>query len=128
MPHPKNITGETFGNLTALSVVGKYQRQSIWRCACSCGNLTDVRLGNLTSGNTKSCGRCVLDNVAGMGVEYEVVSDIILDILQVGEFEGEIDARWTRHIVAGDCELTSENVNRLCDDGYRCEKWRVVSA
>ncbi len=122
MPHPKNITGEIFGNLTALSVVGKYQRQSIWRCACSCGNMTDVRLGNLTSGNTKSCGRCVLDIVRH---DYEVVSDIILDILQVGEFEGEIDARWTRHIVAGNFDM--KDVGRLCDDGYRCEKYKVVS-
>lgn len=31
---------------------------SEWLCRCSCGNLTTVRLGNLRSGHTRSCGHC----------------------------------------------------------------------
>ena len=31
-------------------------RQVIWRCRCDCGALLEVSSGNLSSGNTQSCG------------------------------------------------------------------------
>lgn len=53
----KDISGKRFGKLTAIRVVGqdKYSR-NIWECLCECGNLTNVMIGNLTSGDTRSCG------------------------------------------------------------------------
>jgi hypothetical protein len=46
-----------FGQLTALSHVGvAASRDSIWSCDCVCGGRVNVKLGNLTSGNTQSCG------------------------------------------------------------------------
>lgn len=53
----KDITGQKFGKLTALRIIGqdKYSR-NIWECLCDCGKLTEVMIGNLTSGDTKSCG------------------------------------------------------------------------
>jgi hypothetical protein len=53
----KDIAGERFGLLTAITRVGadKHKR-SVWRCRCECGGSVDVMIGNLTSGNTTSCG------------------------------------------------------------------------
>lgn len=53
----KDIAGQRFGKLTAIRVIGqdKYSR-NIWECVCDCGNLTEVMIGNLTSGDTTSCG------------------------------------------------------------------------
>lgn len=53
----KDITGQKFGFLTAIQLVerpdfsGKW-----WLCKCECGELTVVRLDNLASGKTRSCG------------------------------------------------------------------------
>ena len=57
----KDITGQKFGNLTAIEIVGKYNKASVWLCRCSCGKETRVVLGNLMGGNTKSCGKCKND-------------------------------------------------------------------
>lgn len=53
----KDITGQRFGKLIAICVVGKdkYSR-NVWQCLCDCGNYTKVTIGNLTSGDTQSCG------------------------------------------------------------------------
>lgn len=56
MPRPRDITGEKFGRLTALSPVCKQKREMVWLCRCDCGKETRVRVGNLVSGNTQSCG------------------------------------------------------------------------
>lgn len=49
--------GQEFGRLT---VMDKRDQRSgghiIWGCLCVCGNVVEVKTGNLTSGNTKSCG------------------------------------------------------------------------
>ncbi len=56
MPHPVDITGEKFGRLTAVEVCGKQKREMVWLCRCECGLEVRVRVGNLRSGNTQSCG------------------------------------------------------------------------
>ena len=53
MPYFKDITGRRVGRLVALERVGSdWQKQSLWRCQCDCGNQTVVR----GSQGTKSCG------------------------------------------------------------------------
>jgi hypothetical protein len=53
----KDVAGQVFGRLRAIGKIGKDQFGiAYWRCECSCGNNTDVRLGALTSGATRSCG------------------------------------------------------------------------
>lgn len=53
----KDITGLTFGKLTALKIVNITKNgYCIWRCRCECGNIVDVRGTSLRSKNTKSCG------------------------------------------------------------------------
>lgn len=56
----KDYTGERFGRLVVLEQEiikddhGK--RITLCRCKCDCGNEKHVRISNLTSGSTKSCG------------------------------------------------------------------------
>lgn len=59
MSRIKDLTGQTFGKLTVVSLLpartkgGKAQ----WRCRCACGNWAPcVRGDSLTSGDTTSCG------------------------------------------------------------------------
>ena len=59
-PYPKryDITGQVFGDLTALFRVDvdSYRECALWLCKCSCGNEIVARAISLRSGHTKSCG------------------------------------------------------------------------
>lgn len=53
----KDITGERFGMLTAVKLIGKNEKhQGMWECICDCGNHRIVPLPYLTSGDSTSCG------------------------------------------------------------------------
>lgn len=59
----KNIIGQQFGHLTVLGrgdnyISPKGKKESQWWCICDCPahNIILVKITNLTSGNTKSCG------------------------------------------------------------------------
>ena len=64
MPRPRrDITGQQFGYLTALSFFGYGKAGTfpapLWRCRCSyngCNNITIVVTNSLVRGATKSCG------------------------------------------------------------------------
>lgn len=49
-------TGNRFGALTVRSLVGVARGHRWWDCYCECGKSTFVKTGDLTSGNTQSCG------------------------------------------------------------------------
>jgi hypothetical protein len=53
---PIDITGKTFGRLTAISRSERQGRGRYWNCTCVCGGSAEALAGSLTSGNTKSCG------------------------------------------------------------------------
>ena len=57
----RDLTGETFGQLRVLRqyrriAVDDKRTESIWLCRCLCGVEKIVRLKNLVSGGTRSCG------------------------------------------------------------------------
>lgn len=53
----QKIIGKKFGKLTPLSIVGERKKGGTkYECKCDCGKTIIVKGGNLTSGNTKSCG------------------------------------------------------------------------
>ena len=58
----KDITGQTFGELTVIENVGKPQGERVyhWRCICSCGKEVTANGALLRSGGKKSCG-CLLN-------------------------------------------------------------------
>lgn len=58
---PSDLTGMSFGRLTAVEVVsarfrGKYLSDYRWHCACACGGSKIVLGDNLQGGKTTSCG------------------------------------------------------------------------
>lgn len=55
MTQPRNLTGLTFGRLTALRLDPTRARRS-WICACSCGNITTAAQTDIVRGDTASCG------------------------------------------------------------------------
>ena len=57
--HDIDIKDRKFGQLTAkkyVGLLGKNNDQPAWLCECSCGKEITVFLGNLTSGQSTSCG------------------------------------------------------------------------
>ena len=55
MPAFKDITGQTFGKLTVISLHHSDQRP-YWLCQCDCGNTTIARSDHLKTSRIKSCG------------------------------------------------------------------------
>ena len=55
-PRKRDISGQRFGSLVAKEIAGKSGREMIWLCWCDCGRKAWVRLSNLTTGNTGTCG------------------------------------------------------------------------
>lgn len=62
MPPRKDLTGQTFGRLTATKRIDKNGR-AYYVCQCSCGNVCEVFHSNLTQGFSKSCG-CLSREIA----------------------------------------------------------------
>ena len=60
-----DLTGRTFGRLTAEWPAGRRGHQIIWLCVCSCGKLHLAESGNLITGTTASCG------CARIGVNFQ---------------------------------------------------------
>lgn len=55
----KDITGNRFGRLIAISVneeISKQKGKTYWDCQCDCGNTCVVRINSLIGGSTTSCG------------------------------------------------------------------------
>lgn len=58
MSKRKNLTGQQFGNLLVLEYAYSDQRgRTYWRCKCICDEVSCVRIDNLNSGHTSSCGK-----------------------------------------------------------------------
>lgn len=55
--------GERYGKLTLIKKIGTHNKPN-WRCKCDCGNEKDVRISDLRSGRTSSCG-CVYKESRG---------------------------------------------------------------
>ena len=52
----KNIEGVRYGRLVAIKRLENKGNGYNWLCMCDCGNECVVRIGQLTTGKTKSCG------------------------------------------------------------------------
>ena len=51
-----DLTGRTFGKLTAISCAEGQRSRAVWECRCECGSVKRVSYHNLVNGCTKSCG------------------------------------------------------------------------
>lgn len=67
MPKFRDLTGQKFGRLTAIShcthISETGKRRTVWRFICDCGNIKDIVGNDVTSGRTRSCG-CLHDEAA----------------------------------------------------------------
>lgn len=52
-----DLIGRVFGRLTVCErISSNHNNHVVWQCACECGGSAAVTTGNLTKGNTRSCG------------------------------------------------------------------------
>ena len=58
------LAGCKFGRLTVSAEFEPRQGRLYWRCLCSCGREVWIPSGQLTSGNTRSCGCLMRDQMA----------------------------------------------------------------
>jgi len=64
-----DITGQTFGRLTAVQRVGTTQhKKALWLFTCECGNTTRTTAVDVRSGHTKSCGCLDLERKTDHGM------------------------------------------------------------
>lgn len=58
MGNIKDLTGQTFGYLTAIEATSRrYHGSAVWRCRCICGKIVEKSAGALTAPNSNpSCG------------------------------------------------------------------------
>ena len=62
----RDLTGQTFGKLTAVSLAGRDKSgKCTWLCKCECGTEKTAAGNSLTSGKTKSCGCINIKDLAG---------------------------------------------------------------
>jgi hypothetical protein len=52
----KNLTGQKFGDLTAVRISHIKEHRTFWICKCICGAQTTARLDGLKCGDYVSCG------------------------------------------------------------------------
>lgn len=58
----RDLTGQVFGQLTALTRMEKRGNHYYWFCRCACGLYHEAQMSNLVSGAVKSCGCLVRTN------------------------------------------------------------------
>lgn len=63
-----DLTGQSFGRLTAMEVVGTPGHGAMWLCRCQCGQECVAAAGNLRAGRNKSCG-CLRTEVSRVSVK-----------------------------------------------------------
>ena len=62
----KDITGQRFGKLTAIELVGRNPYgKALWRCLCDCGGEIVTTMANLQTGATRSCGCLYIKDITG---------------------------------------------------------------
>jgi hypothetical protein len=55
-PNKTCLIGKRFDRLVVIAEGQTNNGHTVWLCQCDCGNQTEVRAGNLNSGQVKSCG------------------------------------------------------------------------
>ena len=56
MPKAIDVTNQKFGRLTGVERRGSKNKDTLWLFDCECGNQKIIRLDDVRSGRTKSCG------------------------------------------------------------------------
>jgi hypothetical protein len=71
MPAFKDLTGQRFGRLVALTFE-KRPQGAWWHCRCDCGGTAVVRGAMMTRGNTSSCGCIQREQLAARNRKHDL--------------------------------------------------------
>lgn len=111
-----DLTDQAFGRLTVLGFAGNVRGVRNWACACACGGITRVTIGNLRNGHTTSCG-CFGRNNGGHRTHGDTVGR-----QRPGEYRS-----WT--MMLNRC--TNERAGNFSYYGGRgivvCERWLIYA-
>lgn len=103
----KDITGMTFGYLTAIEPTGaKDRRDILWRFQCKCGNTVALPATRVLLGNTLSCGCLKADHLKKANKYYDgtslmqSITEVIKSKRSVSGYVGVTPKRnkWQAHI------------------------------
>jgi hypothetical protein len=137
----RDLTGQTFGRLTAIRVVG-FTRQktrngkwrsggAIWECDCECGNTKEIRGGSLTARShaTKSCG-CLARELAAARLRGKYAADSIATDHRpsklVIDLKGQRFGKWL--VIAQAESLRYGRVRWLCECSCSARTRRTVES
>jgi len=70
MPKIIDLTGQKYQRLTVIKFVELSKYGAIWECKCDCGNIKNVKSGDLRSGNTNSCGCYMKDRIKETNIKH----------------------------------------------------------
>lgn len=137
---PEAIIGNRYGLLVAIALHG--EGRTSWLCACDCGNIVIVKMKELRSGNTTSCGcrrtKKLLERNTKHGCatrtrrtpEFQIWEGIKARCYNPGhehyaEYGGRgIKVLWTSfeefHAAMGDKPSPLHTVDRKDSDGHYC--------
>ena len=81
---PQDITGERFGELTAVALVGKDAHGHVrWQCSCKCGGTRIATINRLRAGRVTSCG-CARGKYPRPGKRAAIVAAPLPDAVGIG--------------------------------------------
>lgn len=70
----KDLTGQVFNALTAISFDRIENKRAFWWCECTCGRKKSLRSDHIQSGNTKSCNECDWVQIDITGEKYGMLT------------------------------------------------------
>lgn len=74
MSKPIDLTGQIFGRLTAVKIIGKHKTgKPLWECDCTCGNKAYAMATDLRRKRVTSCGCYRKDLAAERGKIYGLI-------------------------------------------------------
>lgn len=112
----EDISGETFGRLTALYPTNERSGSSvIWVCQCNCGEEARVSSGHLRMGNIRSCGCLLKENITGKN-HYKYDPNLTVEDREARGRQVNKQRNWREKIYARDdytCQVCKERGGRL---------------
>jgi hypothetical protein len=78
MPKIIDLTGQKYQRLTVIKFVELSKYGAIWECKCDCGNIKNVKSGDLRSGNTNSCGCYMKDRIKETNTKHKATENGII--------------------------------------------------
>lgn len=118
MQRAASISGETFGNVTALTRLGRKHNTGVWTCRCSCGKEFVCQENNLKSGNTKSCG-CVHGIFVSKPLAHATLLVLVNYNTNTGIFTRRVDGKNCKAGATIGFVDQSTGYVRVCVEGQR---------